>query len=425
MLLSSVWFEKLQGFCHHNESRPLQDQAMNPKSSSKTTRLISVSRTFDTKIASANLSVQRASTILFDNVAAAHAMGPRTAVGEKNASSYATVGTTTTFALMEAVAQLEGNGPGFRAALMPSGLAAITTLLMGLLKPGDHILVSDSVYGPMRMFCDTMLVKWGVSTTWIAPNCGAEIEAQIRPETKLIYLESPGSYTFELQDIPAICAIAKRHGVFTAIDNAWASPLYANPFEWGVDFSLVPLTKHWGGHADVLMGAIICSDANWPLIWPSIRQLGQCVSSDDAWLILRGIRTVDVRMRQCSENTQVVIDWLKTRPEVNSVLWPALPEHPQHAIWQRDYLGAAALFSFELKPGTTTQQVHALCDHLEHFGIGYSWGGFESLIMPANLGGGRTLTPWTGGPLVRVNIGLESPDDLIADLATGFKRMVI
>ena len=396
---------------------------MNPKISSKTTLLIAAGRTFDTKIASANLPVQRASTVLFDSVAQAHAMGPRTAVGEKHASSYGTVGTTTTFALMDAVAQLEGNGPGFRAALVPSGLAAISTLLLGLLKPGDHILVSDSVYGPMRMLCDSLLARWGVVTQWIAPNIGAEIEALITPQTKLIYLESPGSYTFELQDIPAICAVAKRLGVLTAIDNAWASPLYANPFEWGVDFSIVPLTKHWGGHADVLMGAIICSDANWPLIWPSFRQMGHCVSSDDAWLIMRGIRTVDVRMRQASQNAQEVINWLKQQPAVKSVLWPALPEHPQHAIWKRDYSGAAALFSFELQPGTSTPQVHALCDHLEHFGIGYSWGGFESLIMPANLGGGRTLTPWTGGPLVRVNIGLEAPEDLISDLAAGFKRM--
>ncbi len=390
---------------------------------SKTTEFISLGRQSETPIRSANLPIQRASTILFNSVEEAFAMGPRTQAGELNASSYGTVGTSTTFALMEAVAHLEGGGKGFRAALAPSGLSAITTALLAVLKPGDHILVTDSVYGPMRVFCETMLRKFGVEVTYFAADSGAELEVLFKVNTRLIYMESPGSYTFEMQDIPAICAAAKRKGILTAIDNAWASPLYARPFDWGIDISLLPLTKHWGGHADVLMGAIVVREALWPLVWPGVRQLGVCVSSDDAALVLRGIRTIEVRVRQASANAQKVIDWLKTQPEIKSVLWPALPEHPQHAIWKRDYSGAASLFSIELQKGTTFEQVKALCNGRDHFGIGYSWAGFESLIMPAQIETGRTVKPWTGGPLVRISIGLEAVEDLVADLGRGFAAL--
>jgi cysteine-S-conjugate beta-lyase len=382
---------------------------------------IELGRQFETPIRTANLSVQRASTVLFDTVEAAHAMGPRTMAGEQHATSYATVGTTTTMALMDVVAQLEGNGTGYRAALMPSGLSAITTLFLALLKPGDHILVSDSVYGPARMFCESMLRKMGISTTYIPADSGAEIAQWFTPQTKLVYLESPGSYTFELQDIPAICAVAHQHGIQVAIDNAWASPFYANPFEWGIDYSCLPLTKHWAGHADVLMGAIVCKDSAWPAIWPSIRQLGVCVSSDDAWLVLRGIRTAAIRMKQCTQNAQGVIDWLQQQPEIKQVLWPALPNHPQHAIWKRDYTGAASLFSVEFQPSISSEKINLLCNSLHSFGIGYSWGGFESLIMPAQIT--RSLKPWTGGPLVRINIGLEEVQSLIDDLDQGFLKM--
>jgi cysteine-S-conjugate beta-lyase len=382
---------------------------------------IELGRQFETPIRTANLPVQRASTVLFDSVEAAHAMGPRTMAGELYATSYATVGTTTTMALMDVVAQLEGNGPGYRAALMPSGLSAITTLFLALLKPGDHILVSDSVYGPARMFCESMLHKMGITTTYIPADSGAEIAQLFTPQTKLVYLESPGSYTFELQDIPAICTVAHQHGIQVAIDNAWASPFYANPFDWGIDYSCLPLTKHWAGHADVLMGAIVCKESAWSAIWPAIRQLGVCVSSDDAWLVLRGIRTAAIRMKQCTQNAVEVIEWLQKQPEVKQVLWPALPSHPQHAIWKRDYAGAASLFSVEFLPELSKEKINHLCNSLHSFGIGYSWGGFESLIMPAQIA--RSLKPWPGGPLVRINIGLEEVQSLIDDLAQGFKKM--
>ncbi len=394
---------------------------MNARFADKTTMAIEIGRHFETPIKTANVAVQRASTVLFDSVEAAHQMGPRTQTGELHATSYGTVGTATTFALADSVAQVEGGGPGFRAALMPSGLSAITTLLLSVLKPGDELLVSDSVYGPMRVFCDQFLRKMGIAAKFIPPAVGANIADYFSPATKLVYLESPGSYTFELQDIPAVCAACKPNGIYVAIDNAWASPFYANPFDWGIDFSILPLTKHWGGHADVLMGAVVTRDAHWPLLWSGVRQLGVCVGGDDAYLILRGLRTAAVRMERCSASARVVVDWLCQQPEVARVLWPAQKDHPQHDIWLRDYKGAAALFSIEFKPGTTTQQVYAFSNQRRLFGIGYSWAGFESLIMPAQIT--RTVKPWTGGPLVRINIGLENPADLIADLNQGFAQL--
>jgi cysteine-S-conjugate beta-lyase len=394
---------------------------MNAHFPDKTTLAIEMGRHFDTPIKTANIAVQRASTVLFDSVEAAHQMGPRTQTGELHATSYGTVGTTTTFALADAVAFIEGGGPGFRAALMPSGLSAITTLLLAVLKPGDELLVSDSVYGPMRVFCDQFLTRFGISARYIPPSVGANIVEFIGPATKLVYLESPGSYTFELQDIPAVCKACKAHDVLVAIDNAWASPFYANPFDWGIDFSILPLTKHWGGHADVLMGAVVTRDAHWPLLWSGVRQLGVCVGSDDAYLILRGLRTAQVRMERCSASARTVVDWLCQQPEVARVLWPAQKDHPQHEIWLRDYRGAAALFSVEFKAGTTEKQINALCNYRRLFGIGYSWAGYESLIMPGQFA--RTVQPWTGGPLVRINIGLENPTDLINDLDQGFAAL--
>ncbi len=398
---------------------------MNARFPDKTTLAIEMGRHFDTPVKIANIPLQRASTVLFGSVEEAFAMGPKTQLGERHATSYGTVGTETTFALADAVARIEGGGPGFRAALMPSGLSAITTLLLSVLNPGDELLVSDSVYGPMRVFCDTMLARYGITARYIPASIGTkgapDIAQFLSPNTKLVYLESPGSYTFELQDIPAICTICKQQGVLVAIDNAWASPFYANPFDWGIDFSVVPLTKHWGGHADVLMGAVITRDAHWPLLWAGVRQLGVCVGGDDAYLILRGLRTASIRMQATSQSARIVVDWLCQQPEVARVLWPAQKDHPQHDIWLRDYRGAAALFSVEFKAEVSKQQALALCNGRRLFGIGYSWGGFESLIMLGQIS--RTVVPWTGGQLVRMNIGLENPADLIADLEQGFKQL--
>lgn len=394
----------------------LKDGAKTP---SLATRLVDISRSAGKEVETVSLPVWRASSMLFDCLADVEAEVGRTAAGERHAANYATSGTPTTFALADAVAELEAGPHAARAALMPSGLSAISTALQTWLSPGDHLLMSDSVYGPARLFAQGMLSRFGVTTSFYDARAGADIEALIRPETRVIYMESPGSYTFEFQDVPAICAVARRHGVLTMIDNAWASPVMARPFDWGVDVSVLPLTKYWSGHADVLMGAVVVRDEHWPALHQTVRQLGLCVGSDEAWLILRGMRTLKVRMREHERIAIAVAQWLEQRPEVARVLHPALPAHPQHALWKRDFLGSSGLFGFELHGGSAAQ-IAALCDRRAHFRLGYSWGGFESLIMPAKIGNLRTAHPWAGGPLLRLHTGLEDPADLIADLEEGF-----
>jgi cystathionine beta-lyase len=364
------------------------------------TRLVDAGRHFDRRVATVNLPVVRASSVLFETLADADAEGAAAMAGERHRSTYATSGTPTTMALADALAEIEGAGHACRAALMPSGLAAISVPLLAYCSPGDHVLMSDSVYGPI----------------------GAGIEALIRPNTRVVYLESPGSYTFEIQDVPAICRVARARGVLTMIDNAWASPAFARPFDWGVDVSLLPLTKYWGGHADFLMGAAVVRAEHWPTLWQAVRQLGVCVGGDDAFLALRGLRTAEVRMRRHEATALEVARWLEGRPEVARVLHPALPSHPQHALWRRDFSGSSGLFAFELKAATPAQ-LAALCERRRFFRIGYSWGGFESLIMPAKIGSLRTVNPWRGGPLVRVHCGLEDASDLIADLGEGLAAM--
>jgi cysteine-S-conjugate beta-lyase len=392
------------------------------------TRLVTTSRHFDTPIKIANVPVYRASTVLFDSLDDADRIGAAGVSGELHASSYGTSGTPTTYALMDALAAIEGRGHDCRAAIMPSGLMAITAAILAFVKPGDEILMPDSVYGPARTFSQGMLARLGVKTVFYDPTSTAEHLATLfSPSTRILYLESPGSYTFEIQDVPALTALARSRGVISIIDNAWASPVMARPFDWGVDVSVLPLTKYWSGHSDVLMGAAVVRQEHWPALWTVIRQLGICVGGDDAFLILRGVRTAEVRMRQHEQNALTVARWLQSREEVARVLHPALPEHPQHALWRRDFLGSSGLFSFELAPigGQPAQRKHvqALCEKRNHFGIGYSWGGFESLIAAAKLSTLRTIKPWSGGPLIRVHIGLEDPADLIADLDAGFARL--
>jgi cystathionine beta-lyase len=395
------------------------------------TLITETGRRVDVPVRTANVPVYRASTVLFDTLALADDAGRRGLAGERHATTYGTAGTPTTFALMDALAEIEGHGHDCRAALMPSGLAAITTALWAYLKPGDHVLMSDSVYGPARLFAQGMLARFGVETTFHDPSLDAGgIAALVRPSTRVIYLESPGSYTFEIQDVPAICAMARARGILTMIDNAWASPMLARPFDWGVDVSLLPLTKYWSGHSDVLMGAAVVRAEHWLPLWQAERQLGICVGGDEASLILRGLRTAEVRMRRHEASALAVARWLQSRPEVARVLHPALPEHPQHALWRRDFAGSSGLFSFELAPGAsgaapTSRQVAALCEGRRLFGIGYSWGGYESLIMSAKISALRTARPWTGGPLIRLHIGLEEPADLIADLEAGFRAMAV
>ena len=396
---------------------------------SQTTSLVELGRTFDSEIRTANVPVYRASTVLFRTLEEVKDRVDAANRGELGASHYGTIGTPTTFALRDALARIEGAGHSCRAALMPSGLMAITTLLLAYLKPGDHLLVTDSVYGPTRVFCKGMLSTWGVQTTWYDPTTTPEeLETLIQPSTRMIFLESPGSYTFEIQDVPGICAMARRRGVMTAIDNAWGSPLFAKPFDWGVDASVLPLTKYWSGHADVVMGAVVVREEHWLSLWKTVRELGVSVGGDDAALILRGMRTIEVRMQRHQQNALEIAHWLEARPEVGAILHPALPSHPQHDLWKRDFTGSSGLFSFEMKRHSegqrpTPKQIAAFCEGRRHFGMGYSWGGYESLIFPAWIDSLRSVKPWRGGPLIRLHIGLEDPADLIADLEAGFSAM--
>lgn len=406
--------------------RPATDLQFTPQATPQVTpqatQLVSTGRHFDRPIATVNLPLTRASSVLFETLALAEAEGAAAMAGEAHRTTYATSGTPTTMALMDALAEVEGAPHRCRAAIMPSGLAAISVALLAYCKPGDHVLMSDSVYGPARTFANTVLARFGVVTEFFDPHIGAGIDALITPQTRVVYLESPGSYTFEIQDVPAICRVARARGVISMIDNAWASPVMARPFDWGIDVSLLPLTKYWGGHADLLMGAAIVREEHWLPLWQAVRQLGICVGGDDAFLVLRGLRTAQVRMRQHEATALTVARWLEGRPEVASVLHPALPSHPQHALFKRDFLGSSGLFSFELK-AATPEQLAALCERRHHFKIGYSWGGFESLIMPAKISALRTVRPWTGGPLVRLHCGLEDAQDLINDLEQGLAAM--
>jgi len=404
-----------------SESPATPSQATSPVIP-QATQLVSAGRHFDRPVATVNLPLTRASSVLFETLALAEAEGTAAMAGEVHRTTYATSGTPTTMALMDALADIEGAPHRCRAAIMPSGLAAISVALLAYCKPGDHVLMSDSVYGPARTFATTLLARYGVVTEYFDPHIGAGIDALITPQTRIVYLESPGSYTFEIQDVPAICRVARARGVISMIDNAWASPVMARPFDWGVDVSLLPLTKYWGGHADLLMGAAIVREEHWLPLWQAVRQLGICVGGDDAFLVLRGLRTAQVRMRQHEATALTVARWLEGRPEVASVLHPALPSHPQHALFKRDFLGSSGLFSFELKAATPAQ-LAALCEQRHHFKIGYSWGGFESLIMPAKISALRTVRPWTGGPLVRLHCGLEDAQDLIKDLEQGLAAM--
>lgn len=388
------------------------------------TAIVETARSFDTPIGTANLPVHRASTVLFDSLDQAREVGKQVGTGALHQSTYATVGTPTTLALMDALAEIEGRGADCRAALMPSGLAAITTALLAFLKPGEELLMSDSVYGPARAFAQGMLADLGIKTVFYDPHAGAdEVAALITPATRVLYLESPGSYTFELQDMPALCAMARDAGLISMVDNAWASPVFARPFDWGVDLSIIPLTKYWSGHSDVLMGAVVVRQEHWLTLFRAVRQLGMCVGGDDAFLILRGLRTAPVRMRQHQSSALAVARWLQTQSAVVSVRHPALPGHPHHDRFLRDFSGSSGLFSFELDPAIGDAGIRALVEKRKHFGIGYSWGGFESLIMPAGLTGIRTVSPWQGGQLIRIHVGLEDPDQLIADLAAGFDQM--
>jgi cystathionine beta-lyase len=363
-----------------------------------------------------NTPVFRTSTVIFPDLASYEARGG----DDYKKMRYGLYGTPTTFAFEEAVAKMEG---GYAAVALPSGLAAITAALCALLKTGDHLLVTDSAYVPTRVFCNNRLNAFGVETEYYDPLIGAGIERLMRPNTKAVFCETPGSLTFEMQDIPAIAAVAHARGIAVLADNTWGTPYYFRSFERGVDVSIQAATKYISGHSDVMMGLIVTNERYWLPVRKAVAEYGYGVSPEDCYLALRGFRTIGVRMKQQMQSALKVARWLQKRSDVKRVIYPALEDDPGHQIWKRDFDGAASLFSFVLIP-VGDQALECFVNALQLFGIGSSWGGFESLVQVAHIAHYRTATKWDpGGPTVRLHIGLEDPDDLIADLEQAFAAM--
>lgn len=361
--------------------------------------------------------VWRASTILYDSVAELRARG---AADTHHKLFYGRRGTPTQWSLADALTELE---PGAEATLLyPSGVAAVAAALLAVLEPGDELLLADSVYDPTRSLAGGLLKRFGITTTFYDPLIGAGIAGLCTDRTKAIFLESPGSLTFEVQDIPAIVAVAKARGITTLLDNTWATPLLLPAIGMGVDYSILACTKYVVGHSDVMLGSVTAARGQYDRLRATTYQLGQTASPDDAWLGARGLRTMAVRLDQHGRSALKIAEWLRTRPEVARVLHPALPDCPGHEAFVRDFRGASGLFSFVLRGGSDAARA-ALIDGLRHFGIGYSWGGFESLAIPVDPQRFRTVTRWEAeGPVVRLQIGLEDSDDLIADLEAGLAR---
>ncbi|MDG4603981.1 MAG: cystathionine beta-lyase [Defluviicoccus sp.] len=381
----------------------------------KDTLLVQVGREPHANHGVVNPPVYRASTILYPSLADYEEADRTPFTGTR----YGRRGTPTTFALEEAVARLEG---GYRAVAVPSGLAAITLTLLAFLKAGDHLLMVDSVYGPTRRFCDTVLKSFEVETTYYDPL--ADVAPLIRPNTKLIFLESPGSLTFEVQDAAAITAVAKARGIVTAIDNTWSAGLFFSPFEHGIDVSIQAATKYIVGHSDVMMGVITANEATWLRVKRATALVGTAVSPDDCYLALRGLRTLSVRLARHQETALKVARWLQARAGVVHVRHPAFADCPGHAFWRRDFSGSNGLVSFVTEPASR-DGVAALLDGMRLFGLGASWGGYESLIIPFDPQPVRTASSrWPyEGPCFRLHSGLEDADELIADLDDGLKRL--
>ena len=376
------------------------------------TRLVEGGRRREWRQRLVNVPVERASTILFDSVEDLASNKP--GLGEYR---YGLQGTATHWAFAEALTELEPGAAG--TALYPSGLAAITAPLLALLSPGDELLVPDSVYGPTRKFCDTILKRLKIATRYYEPLIGTGIAELIGESTRAILLESPGSLTMEVQDVPGICAVAREHGLVTLLDNTWATPLLFPAIAAGVDVTILAATKYVGGHADVMLGSASATEEYYQRIQSATWDLGFSLSPDDAWLGSRGLRTMGVRLKQHEESALKVANWLKKRPEAGLVLHPALPDCPGHEHWKRDFKGSSGLFSFELK-GVDKATRATLINSLKLFGIGFSWGGYESLVLPVDPY--RTVSKPPAPNLVRLHIGLEDPDDLIADLAAAFDQ---
>ncbi len=363
-----------------------------------------------------NTPVYRTSTVVFPDLGSFESRDP----DDYKSMRYGVHGTPTAWALEDAVAKMEG---GYQAVALPSGLAAITVALAAFCKSGDHLLVTDSAYAPTRMFCERQLRPNGVEVEYYDPLIGADIAALLRPNTKAVFCEPPGSLTFEMQDIPAIAAAAHARGIPVLSDNTWGTPYFFRSFERGVDVSIHAATKYIVGHSDVLMGIVVTNERCWLPLRRTVADYGFCVSPDDCYLALRGLRTIGVRMKQQMANALEVARWLQARPEVQRVLYPALEDDPGHAIWKRDFDGAASLFGVVLHT-VPRAKVAAFVNALQLFGIGSSWGGYESLVTAPQPEKVRSATRWNpADPVIRLHIGLEDPADLMADLAQALTRL--
>ena len=383
------------------------------------TKIVTAGRQPEDNYGIVNPPVYHASTILFPTLAEWDAAQSARLRGERGVY-YGRSGTPTTFALEDVMAALDGS---HRGLIYPSGIAAIASAMMAYVASGDHVLIPDNVYGPCRRFCDGVLSRFNVTTTYYDPIMGAGIADVMQERTRVVYVESPGSLTFEMQDVPAIAEAAHARGATVIMDNTWATPLYFKPFDHGVDVCIVAATKYLVGHSDAMLGFVSANQKAWPELESTTRNLGQCAGPDDVYLAQRGLRTLAVRLRRHWENGIALAEWLLGRPEVELVMHPALPGDPGHALWQRDFLGASGLFGVALKP-CAPEALAAFLDGLELFGMGASWGGYESLVMLTRPNNSRTAKPWElTGPTLRFHAGLEAADDLIADLEAGFARL--
>jgi cystathionine beta-lyase len=395
----------LVGWLHMNFS---QDDGQSQKPE---TALVTSGRDTQAQKGFVNPPVVHGSTVLYPTAEDLHA--------HRSEFQYGRHGTPTTRALQDALMALEGPqcaGVG----LAPSGLAAISTALLAVAKAGDHLLVCDNAYRPTRNFCNGLLKRYGVETTYYDPFIGSGIAALIKPNTRAVVTEAPGSQSFEMPDIPAIAAVAHEKGALVIDDNTWGTPLFHRSLDQGVDISIQAATKYIGGHSDIMFGTISANKKAWPVVAETIRLLGVCAGPDDVYLALRGLRTLAVRLHQHHKSGLEIARWLSQRPEVSRVLHPGLESDPGHAIWKRDFSGASGLFSIVLKPAPQ-QAVDALLDTVKLFGMGFSWGGFESLVIQFDCSDYRSATRWAPeGPALRLHIGLEHVDDLKADLERGF-----
>jgi len=383
----------------------------------KDSQVVSAGRAPEKHSGIVNPPVYHASTVLFPTVAAL-----RKAIRTPfEGVYYGRIGTPTSFAFEEAITEIEG---GHRSVSVSSGLAAITIALMATLKAGDHLLMVDTTYNPTRKFCETTLAHFGIETTFYDPLVGANIADLVRRETKVIYLESPGSLTFEIQDVAAIAGVARERGILTIMDNTYATPLFFQPFKHGVDVIVHAATKYIAGHADAMLGVIVTRDKKtFDTVKTMAVALGNSAGAEELFLGLRGLRTLSVRLARHQETGIKLAKWLAAQTEVARVIHPALPGDANHELWKRDFSGANGLFAMILRP-VSDAAVCAMLDGMKHFGMGFSWGGFESLILPVEPWISRTATRWAEtGPYIRLHAGLEDADDLIADLEAGFERL--